>query len=171
MRQTQILISTIVILLMLQSCTSFSTASISNADNYETSNAGTKTMTNLDIVKSTYEGKSSEENGKNLKQYITADTLWTEAAGFPYAGTYQGFEEIEKNVFARLGSEWNGYKFVVEDYVAAGDKVFAYGTYSATYKASGKFFTARVAHLWILNDGKIKSFEQFVDSKTVRDAM
>lgn len=116
-------------------------------------------MTNLDIVKSTYEGKSSEENGKNLKHYITSDTLWTEAEGFPYAGTYQGFDEIEKNVFARLGGEWNDYKFVVEDYVAAGDKVFAYGTYSGTYKASGKFFTARVAHLWILHNGKIKSFE------------
>lgn len=128
-------------------------------------------MTNLNIVKSTYEGKSSEENGKNLKRYITADTLWTEAAGFPYAGTYQGFEEIEKSVFSRLGSEWNNYKFVVEDYVAAGDKVFAYGTYSGTYKGTGKFFTARVAHLWILESGKIKSFEQFVDSKTVNDAM
>jgi ketosteroid isomerase-like protein len=135
----------------------------------------TQTLTNLDIVKSIYEGKSSEENGKNLKCYITADALWTEAAGFPYAGTYQGFDEIEKNVFARLGSEWNDYKFVVEDYLAADNKVFAYGTYSGTYsgtyKASGKSFTARAAHLWILKDGKIKSFEQFVDSKTVRDAM
>ena len=53
-------------------------------------------MTNLDIVKSTYEGKTSEENGKNLKRYITNETKWTEAAGFPYAGTYQGFDEIEK---------------------------------------------------------------------------
>ena len=128
-------------------------------------------MTNLDIVKSTYEGKTSEENGRNLKRYITSNTLWTEAAGFPYAGTYKGFDDIEKNVFARLGGEWNDYKFVVEDYVAAGDKVFAYGTYSGIYKTTGKFFTARVAHLWILKDGKIKSFEQFVDSKTVSDAM
>ncbi|HSC69072.1 MAG TPA: hypothetical protein VLC79_15370, partial [Cellvibrio sp.] len=128
MRQTQTLIMTILMSLMLQSCSSLSTASTSTADKYETANTGTKTMTNLDIVKSTYEGKSSEENGKNLKRYITADTLWTEAAGFPYAGTYRGFDEIEKNVFARLGSEWNDYKFIVEDYVAAGDKVFAYGT-------------------------------------------
>lgn len=128
-------------------------------------------MTNLDIVKSTYEGKTSEENGRNLRRFITDETLWTEAAGFPYAGTYQGFAEIEKHVFARLGSEWINYNFKVEDYVAAGDKVVAYGTYSGTNKASGKFFTARVAHLWQLKDGKIKSFEQFVDSKTVSDSM
>lgn len=128
-------------------------------------------MTNLDIIKSTYEGKTAEENGANLKRHTTSETLWTEAAGFPYAGTYQGFDAIEKNVFARLGSEWDGFNFAVEDYVAAGDKVFAYGTYSGTNKATGKFFEARVAHLWKLEDSKIISFEQFVDSKIVSDAI
>lgn len=128
-------------------------------------------MTNLDIVKSTYEGETSQENGKKLQTFMTNDTLWTEAAGFPYAGTYQGFEQVEKNVFMRLGSEWLDYKFEVEEYVAVGDKVFAYGTYSGTYKATGKSFNARVAHLWKLKDGKIVSFEQFVDSKVVCDAM
>lgn len=128
-------------------------------------------MTNLDIVKSTYEGKTSEENGGNLQGFISDETLWTEAAGFPYAGTYQGFADIEKHVFARLSSEWINYNFKAEDYVADGDKVIAYGTYSGTNKASGKFFSARVAHLWQLEDGKIKSFEQFVDSKTVWEAL
>jgi uncharacterized protein len=165
----QILISMLLAVTILQSCTTASKISYTN--HHKILITETKTMTNLDIVKSTYEGKSSEENGKNLKRYITDDTLWTEAAGFPYAGTYKGFNDIEKNVFARLGSEWSDYKFVVEEYVAAGDKVIAYGTYSGTYKASGKTFTARVAHLWILKDSKIKSFEQFVDSKTVSDAM
>ncbi|MGB0893746.1 MAG: nuclear transport factor 2 family protein [Parashewanella sp.] len=128
-------------------------------------------MTNLDIVKSTYEGKNSTENGKNLQRYVADNVRWTEAAGFPYAGTYVGFKSIAKNVFQRLGSEWDNYKFVVEDYVASGDKVVAYGTYSGTYKATGKYFEARVAHLWKLKNGKIISFEQFVDSKTVDDAI
>lgn len=128
-------------------------------------------MDNLEIVKSTYEGETSEENGKNLQQHLAADATWTEAAGFPYGGTYTGFEDIAKNVFSRLGNEWIDYKFVPEDYVASGDKVVAYGTYSGTYKETGKYFEARVAHLWKLKDGKIVSFEQFVDSKTVVDAM
>ncbi len=162
-------ISTLIVLIMLQACTSQATTTTS--DSQKPSYRETQTMTNLDIVKSTYEGKTSEENGKNLQRYMTSETLWTEAAGFPYAGTYQGFEQIKKHVFARLGSEWLGYNFAVEDYVAAGDKVFAYGTYSGTYKTSGKHFKARVAHLWQLKDGKIVSFEQFVDSKTVNDAM
>ncbi|MDY0904787.1 nuclear transport factor 2 family protein [Pedobacter sp. CFBP9032] len=128
-------------------------------------------MTNLEIVKSTYEGKTSEENGKNLAKHVADNLSWTEAKGFPYAGTYIGLDEVTKNVFSRLGSEWIDYKFTPEDYVASDDKVVAYGTYSGTYKITGKPFSARVAHIWKLRDGKIISFEQFVDSQTVNEAM
>ncbi|GGB18154.1 nuclear transport factor 2 family protein [Mucilaginibacter rubeus] len=127
-------------------------------------------MTNLEIVKSTYEGKSSEENGKNLQKFLASDAVWTEAEGFPLAGTYIGFEAIAQNVFYRLATEWIDYKFTPEDYVADGDKVVAFGTYSGTYKETNKFFKARVAHLWQLENDSIISFEQFVDSKTVNDA-
>jgi ketosteroid isomerase-like protein len=128
-------------------------------------------MTNLEIVKSTYEGKTSEENGQNLAKYVAKDISWTEAKGFPYAGTYIGLENITKNVFSRLGSEWIDYKFTPEDYVASDDKVVAYGTYTGSYKITGKSFSARVAHIWKLKNGKIISFEQFVDSQPVNDVM
>lgn len=127
-------------------------------------------MTNLEIVKSTYEGKSSEENGKNLQKFLASGAVWIEAAGFPLAGNYVGFEEIMQNVFYRLATEWIDYKFTPEGYVADGDKVVAFGTYSGTYKETNKFFKARVAHLWQLENDSIISFEQFVDSKTVNDA-
>ncbi|WP_228520883.1 nuclear transport factor 2 family protein [Flavobacterium sp. HJJ] len=130
-----------------------------------------KAMTNLEIIKSTYEGKTSEENGKNLAQYAAENISWTEAKGFPYGGTYIGLEEITKNVFSRLGSEWIDYKFTPEDYVTSNDKVVAYGTYTGTYKITGKSFTARVAHVWKLKESKIISFEQFVDSQPVNDAI
>ncbi len=128
-------------------------------------------MTNLEIIKSTYEGKTSEENGRNLAKYVAENISWTEAKGFPYAGTYIGLENVTKNVFSRLGSEWIDYKFTPEDYVPSDDKVVAFGTYTGIYKLTGKAFTARVAHVWKLKDGKIISFEQFVDSKTVDEAI
>jgi len=130
-----------------------------------------KIMTNLEIVKSTYEGKTSEENGRALAAHVDDSVQWTEAKGFPYAGTYVGLEEITKNVFSRLASEWIDYKFTPEDYVASDDKVVAFGSYTGINKASGKPFSARVAHIWLLREGKIIKFEQFVDSKTVVDAM
>lgn len=128
-------------------------------------------MTNLEIIKSTYEGKTSEENGKNLAKYVTEDISWTEAKGFPYAGTYIGLENITKNVFKRLGSEWMDYKFTPEDYISSDDKVVAFGTYTGTYKQTGKSFEARVAHVWKMRNSRIISFEQFVDSQPVNNAI
>jgi ketosteroid isomerase-like protein len=128
-------------------------------------------MTNLDIIKSTYEGKTSEENGRNLAEHVAEDISWTEAKGFPYSGIYIGLESIIKNVFIRLASEWVDYRFTPEDYVASDDKVVAYGSYTGTYKITGKSFAARVAHVWRLKEGKIIKFEQFVDSQHVNDAM
>ena len=70
-----------------------------------------------------------------------------------------------------IETEWDNYRVDIEDYVAQGDKVFAFGTYSGTYVKTGKHFSARVAHLWKIHSGKIVSFEQFVDSHTVVNAM
>ena len=128
-------------------------------------------MTNLDIIKSTYEGKTSEENGRNLAKYVADDIRWTETKGFIYAGTYIGLKDIIKNVFSRLESEWINYKFIPEHYVASDDKVVAYGTYTGSYKKTGKALEARVAHVWQLKNGVIINFEQFVDSKTVSDTL
>ena len=128
-------------------------------------------MTNLEIIKSTYEEATSEENAANLKQHVVPDIEWTEAAGFPYAGTYVGLDQVIENVFERLASEWIDYRITVEGYVADGDHVVAFGTYSGVHAVSGNSLEARVAHLWTLRDGKILRFEQFVDSKPVHDAM
>lgn len=128
-------------------------------------------MDNLALIKSTYEGANSEENARNTQAALAADARWTEAAGFPYAGTYVGFDEIVRNVFKRLASEWVGFTFTVDSYVAQGDKVFAYGNYSGVYKATGRTLNARVAHLWTLAGGKVTHFEQFVDSHTVQLAI
>jgi uncharacterized protein len=60
---------------------------------------------NLELIRATYEG-SSEDNGRNLLAALAPDATWTEAEGFPYAGTYVGPEAIVTGVFQRLGTEW-----------------------------------------------------------------
>ena len=127
-------------------------------------------ITNLEIIRSTYEGHS-EENGKHLLSVLAPDARWTEAEGFPYAGTYVGPEQIVRNVFQRLATEWDGYNAQVHTYLADGDRVAAFGVYSGTYRATGKAMTASFAHLYRLKDGKIVSMEQYVDSHKVQQAL
>lgn len=125
---------------------------------------------NLDIIRATYEGPSSE-NGKNLMAALSIDVVWTEAAGFPYAGTYHGPQAIIDHVFQRLANEWIDYQAKVHTYLTEGDHVAAFGVYSGTYRQTGMAMKATFAHLYRLQQGKIISMEQTVDSATVLQAM
>lgn len=128
-------------------------------------------MDNLALIKSTYEGANSQENAKNTAAALAADARWTEAAGFPYAGTYVGPEQIAAGVFHRLATEWEGYRARVHTYLADGDRVAAFGVYSGIYRKTGKAMTATFAHLYRLEDGKIVTMEQVVDSHLVQRAV
>ena len=96
---------------------------------------------------------------------------WTEAEGFPYAGTYVGVEALMAGVFRRLATEWIGYRAGVHTYIADGDRVAAFGIYSGTYKATGKSMTATFAHLYEVKDGKIVRMTQYVDTAMVQKAL
>jgi uncharacterized protein len=126
--------------------------------------------TNLELIRGTYEGPS-EENGRNLLAVLSPDVEWTEAEGFPYAGTYVGPEALIDGVFRRLGSEWTGYRADVHTYLADGDRVAAFGVYSGTYNATGKSMTAPFAHLYQIEDGKVIRMTQYVDTVLVTRAL
>ncbi len=96
---------------------------------------------------------------------------WKEADGFPLAGVYRGPQAVLDGVFARLGSEWAGFKADLDRIVVEGDQAMSVGTYSGTYKATGKSFSARFAHAIDVRDGKVVRFEQIVDSAEVNRAL
>ena len=118
---------------------------------------------NLEVIRGTYEG-SSEDNGRNVLAALAPDVEWTEAEGFPYAGTYVGPDAIIAGVFQRLGTEWICYRAEFHSYLEDGDRVAAFGVYSGTYKATGKSMHAAFAHLYEVRDGKILSmtFDTFL---------
>jgi ketosteroid isomerase-like protein len=126
---------------------------------------------NLDLIQATYEGSSSEENGRNLLAALAPDAAWTEAEGFPYAGTYVGPEAIVAGVFRRLATEWIGYRADVHTYLEDGERVAAFGVYSGTYKATGKSMRATFAHLYLVRGGKIARMTQYVDTLMVQQAL
>lgn len=96
---------------------------------------------------------------------------WVEAEGFPYGGVYVGPDEVLENVFMKLGTEWEGFAAVPSEYVAERDMVVAMGTYSGTYKATGKSFKTPMVHVWRVRDGSIVEFHQHTDTAVVLRAM
>ena len=126
--------------------------------------------TNLDIIRGAYEA-FARGDVPGVLGIMEPEIAWTEAEGFPYAGTYHGPDEILNQVFMKLGTEWDGYSAVPEEFVDGGDTIVALGVYSGTYKATGKHMRAPFAHLWKLKDGKAVLFRQYTDTALVQQAL
>ena len=125
---------------------------------------------NYETIKAHYAASDAHDMAAMMAP-ITPATAWTEMAGFPCAGTYVGAPAIIEGVFKRLGEDWDGYDFKLERLIDGGDTVVGIGTYSGTYRKTGKAMSARVVHVWDMDDGKVVRFEQFTDTKLVAEAM
>lgn len=102
---------------------------------------------------------------------MAPDIAWTEAEGYPYAGTYHGPDAVLNGVFARTGAEWDGFAAVCDELVTEGDTVVALGHYSGTFKATGKSFRAPFVHVWKFAGDKVQRFIQHTDTVLVQRAL
>lgn len=125
-------------------------------------------MTNKAIIQRLYQSFASGDI-----QAVTAafadDIEWTEADGFPLAGTYIGPQSVVENVFMRLGEFSENWGVAIDRYIADGDTVVADGKYTWNHKETGESCEVRMAHVWTLTDGKAVSFLQHVDTARVRE--
>ena len=125
-------------------------------------------MTNKEIIQGIYDSFASGDVAAVTA--VFADNIsWTEADGFPLAGTYIGPQAVVENVFMRLGEIGDNWGVVVERLVADGNTVVADGKYTWNHKKSGEPCGVRMAHVWTLADGKATSFLQHVDTVKVRE--
>jgi hypothetical protein len=70
-----------------------------------------------------------------------------------------------------LGAEWDGFAVAVDEILDAGDTVIARGRYIGTFKTTGKPISAQLVHVWTVVDGKLATFQQYVDTLQVARAM
>jgi ketosteroid isomerase-like protein len=127
-------------------------------------------LSNIDSIKQVYQA-FAEGDVPTVLGALSPEIDWTEAEGFPYAGTYHGPRAVLEGVFMRLGSEWNGFAAIPDEFIDGGDTVVVLGKYSGTYKKTGKSFQANFAHVWKMQDGKAIRFIQYVDTLLVHRAL
>ena len=127
-------------------------------------------VTNVEVVRGLYEA-FAEGDIANVLGVLDPEIEWTEAEGFPYGGTYTGPQAVLQNVFMKLGTEWDDYRAEPQELLDAGERIIALGTYSGTYKATGKSMRVPFAHVMTLKDGKIVRFVQYTDTLKVNEAL
>jgi ketosteroid isomerase-like protein len=124
--------------------------------------------TNKEIVEGAY--ASFAKGDINAAFAAMADDItWTEAEGFPLAGTYVGHQAVLEGVFMRLGEVGDEFAVVPEQFVADGDTVVALGNYTWKHKTSGEPAVVKMVHVWTIDDGKAVAFQQHVDTLQVRE--
>lgn len=95
---------------------------------------------------------------------LASDIRWTEAEGGPYGGVSIGPQSVLDNVFMKLGSEWDDFSAVANEFIANDDVIVVLGDYSGSYKSTGKSLQAPFAHVWRMQNGKAISFDQYTDT-------
>jgi uncharacterized protein len=103
------------------------------------------------------------------------DIEWSEAEGNPYqlsGKAWKGPDAIVQNLFMKIGADFDGtFAIHPQDFHDAGDTVVVEGRYTGTFKATGKSLDAQVCHVFKFRDGKLTSFQQFVDTAQMQDVM
>jgi hypothetical protein len=124
--------------------------------------------TNKEIIESIY-GSFAVGDVPAVLGAMDENIEWTEAEGFPLAGTYVGPQAVLEGVFMRLGEVGDEFAAIPDQIVADGDTVVALGNYSWKHKTSGEPAKVKMAHVFTLADGKVATFQQHVDTVRVRE--
>jgi len=105
---------------------------------------------------------------------FTPDIEWREAEGNPYRPSgepWVGPQVVLEQLFVRLGTEWDAFTVHVGTLHEAGDTVTMEGRYSGTFKPTGRSVDAQVCHVLRFRDGKLASFQQYVDTGQLQVVM
>ncbi len=115
----------------------------------------------------------SEGNVPAVLAAMDDNIIWNEAEGNAMAdgNPYIGPDAVLNGVFVRLVEEHEYFKLKeIELHNMDNNQVLATLRYDAKRKNNGALIDAQAAHLWKLMDGKVVSFQQYVDTKQLAEA-
>ncbi len=120
---------------------------------------------NVERVRGIYDGFAAGDVAAVLGA-MSPDIVWNEAENFPLAdrNPYVGPQAVAGGVFARLAEDWNGFSVSIDELLDAGDAVVAIGRYRGASRATGRAVDAQFVHIWRIEGGKAKAFQQHTDT-------
>jgi uncharacterized protein len=125
----------------------------------------------LKVVGNFYD-QLAASNVEAVLSLLASDVSWTEAEGFPYySGTWIGPDAVLNNLLKRLATEWIDFKATPYDFMIEGDRVVSFGEYSGIYRKTGKQMHAKFAHVWVVRENLIRSFQMYTDTLKVIESM
>ena len=123
---------------------------------------------NVSVVRRLYQARGNPEV---ISQVLARDIRWEVVDGFPYSGVYNGLDNVLRDFFGRLFTDFDEFVADGSEFFESGERVIALGSYSGRATKTGKRFTARFAHVWTLKDGLIVRLQQCADTVQLARAL
>jgi uncharacterized protein len=123
---------------------------------------------NVTVVRRLYQARGNPEV---ISQVLARDVRWEVVDGFPYSGVYKGLDNVLRDFFGRLFTEFDEFVADGSEFFESGERVIALGSYWGRARKTGKRFTARFAHVWTLKDGLIVRLQQCADTVQLARAL
>lgn len=77
---------------------------------------------------------------------------------------YRGVSQIAEGVFGRLGTIFEGFAAVPDEFIAENGRVIVIARYHGTHGKSGAKLYGQAVHPWWVDGGKIVRFQQYADT-------
>lgn len=125
----------------------------------------TATMTPVQTIEAVY-AAFSRGDVPFILGLIAPDASWRQSSYVPWGGDYKGAEGAAE-FFTRLDAACQTTGFVVHESVVLGDQVFSFGRHDCILRATGKPASSEFMFRWRVENGRIVSYQSYVDSGAV----
>lgn len=95
---------------------------------------------------------------------IEWNTMWH------YKVDGRGPQKVAEGLLMPLMQEWSAFGLASSEFIVQGDTVVSLGHFTGTHGTTGKQAVAAYAHVWNVENGKIKRFRQYIDTLAVAEA-
>ncbi len=125
-------------------------------------------MTNpAEIVRSFYE-KLKAGDAPGALGLMAHDIEWITMWHYKVNG--RGPERVAEGLFKPLMAEWSSFALDPTEFIVDGDAVVSLGRFTGVHGTTGKRAEAGYAHVWMVKDGKITRFRQYIDTLAIAEA-
>ena len=120
---------------------------------------------NVETVKSGYEAFGRGDI-QALLDLLDDNCAWISPGPsdkLPWAGAYKGKQQIV-NFFTQVGQNLEFSEFAPREFIEQGDTVVVLGVLTARAKKTGKTVKDEWAHVFKFSQGKVVSWQEYVDT-------
>lgn len=123
--------------------------------------------TPVDTVRDFYSAIAAGDTEK-MVDLMAPDIEWISVVDFGVQD--KGPAEVMKKVFAPLMQEWESFSPAPSEFLVDGSTVVSLGRFACVHRTTHKRADVAYAHVWDIQDGKIKRHRQYIDSLALEAA-